>query len=363
MLHLFDKTYIDLDAFISPDDNRFVISQNHGYALLETLKKIQSGELLGYGLALDDLVGPGKQYLNIFQLLSFCATKNSTKESRIVIYCDKASYLKLASLWFKTIFVNIDAESAYLIVQLDFARSALMNRTKTGHIYQNTMPTLEEFVAEFNSNSVDMSSTDATALLATTQSSRSIEFLFASYYYNGSYKEQLRSTFQLFMARRVKDVLKDSYALVVKNVLNSEFHSRFGTQSYTVDNMTSIGNEPRFANLRSVVSGNLQLTELTPVQVEDIRGVINAVRTFMSEKESTVQACFQQSAEYLDYLPGGISDTELDELLAKSLTFTDFIGRFWSSRDHMNLNLYLIEKINQYKINNQLAQLAPYLLR
>lgn len=363
MLHLFDKTYIDLDAFISPDDQRFVISQDYGQPLLDILKQIQSGELIGHGLNIDELVGSGKTYANVFQLLSTCASKNKSSGDRVIIYCDKAAYLRLSSLWFKTIFANISAEAAYLIVKLEFARSALMNKTGQGHTYKNTMPTLEEFTSVFNSAVVDITSADAVALLGTVHSSRSIEFLFASYFYNGSYKEELRAIFQLFMTRRVTDILKDSYGLVVKNVLNPEFHTRFGTQTYTVDNMTDIGNDPKFATLRRVVAGNLKLTDIDATQAADLQGVINAVRTFMSERESTVQACFQQSVEYLDYLPGGINDTELDELIAKSLTFTDFIGRFWPTRDYMNVNLYLMEKINQFKVNNQLNELAPYLLR
>ena len=57
MFHLFRKTYIEVETRIDLNVHRIVISETHGYPVLEMLSKIYGGALLAFGSTYDDIFG------------------------------------------------------------------------------------------------------------------------------------------------------------------------------------------------------------------------------------------------------------------------------------------------------------------
>jgi hypothetical protein len=60
MLHLFNKTYLDVDFCIDVNEHRIVVSEENGVSMLEALEKISSGKLYAAGKTVDDIVGHDK---------------------------------------------------------------------------------------------------------------------------------------------------------------------------------------------------------------------------------------------------------------------------------------------------------------
>ena len=91
LLHLFKKTYIDLDLHIESQFDRVVISEELGNKQLDILEKITPGTLFSFGHTWADVIGPDKQYPTLFDFIKFCSDHNDKTNRKLTIYCDKAA--------------------------------------------------------------------------------------------------------------------------------------------------------------------------------------------------------------------------------------------------------------------------------
>jgi hypothetical protein len=364
MIHLFDRTYLDLDAYIDQREYRFTISQAHGHPMLELFEKINPGTLLGFAPTLGEIVGEGQEYATIIDLLKQCSAKTIETNSKVVIQCDIDAYMQIASLWFKLIFVNIDVESAYKIIQAEINKNIFYNRNGNNVYYTESMPTLEQFTQAFNSVNIDATTTEASDFLISTRSSRSVEYLLASYYYNGSFSEELRATLYTFMKRKIKNILADCFRIIMQGALSPNTWQIFGLPEYTLDNITTIVEHEQFATLRKLLNDPSCLSSLSAEEIAQLINVIDKVIVIYNTYEDSTFACFPQARDYLGYVPTGLPAEQLESFLQNDvLSRTCFIGRFWESQDHQNINLYLVESFNVLYNRNQINELGPYLLR
>lgn len=370
MIHLFNKTYLDIDKFIDDSQDRIVISAQNGFRMLGRPEPEQYGWLHAYGTNFDEVVGEGKAFSSLYDMLAFCLTKNDTDNRRVIIYCDKDTYMKISALWFKTIFQSITAIQSYKIVKADFARTILLGSKQMARVqaeYLAAMPTEEEFASVFAANTPVG---DATAFLASTANFKSLEFLLASYLYDGSYKAQLKSIYRLMINRNVESMLRDAWSCLRTNALQTEFQSAIGIQLYTVENIISLLDDPAVALLTNALphtlpttegsSSTIDLTTLTAAELAELKGIVELILSYPNGNMSTV---FSRANQYFAIVARTeFTDADLEAVITLELSNSEGV-RFWNLKDRENLNLYFLDFVFESKKANQVAALAPYLLK
>lgn len=370
MFHLFNKTYLHIDAFVNGYENRLVISETNGYPMLEILEKTYTGTLLAYGPKVSDVVGPGKQFEDFADLFDFCFNQNNETETRIIIYCDPAAFMTLCAVWFKSIFVNIDATSAYKILKSYFAKLILQGGRGEAHLnnqYREFLFSYEEFSEIFNG----ASAMNADLLLSKIIGFRSMEYLVGSYTYNGSHKEELRSTVYKMLTRCVEEFLIEGWRTIQENILKEDFQEEFELAYYDLDNILDMVNDPKLVALKSTnawralagvgdIRKSLDMTKLTQLEVDLIKEQI----AFMDAKVgSESHPNFTRAMKYIDICHKGfVSDEELSLILDPAFHPVEDT-RWWSIKDRENMNLYLLEMIFNERLKNRTNLLGAYLLK
>jgi len=372
MFHLFNKTYLHIDSFINTYEDRIVVSKENGYPMMEMLAKVYDGRLFSYGKTLEDVVGTDKFYPKISDFFQFCFDYNNATDRKVVIYCDQEAFMKISALWFKTVFVDINSSSAYKILKSYFAKLILQGgrgEVKLNDQYREFLFSESEFKQVFDS--VDIPTNDADELLNKMQGFRSLEFLVASYTFNGSHKDELKATSYKILTRFVEEFLIEGWRTIQENILKEDFQNEFNLSHYNLDNILEMVNDPQLHALKSTNAwralggvgdprSKLDMTKLTAPQVNLIKQQI----AFMDAHVGTEShPNFTRAMKYIDICHRGfITDDELVEILdPKFHPIED--TRWWSIKDRENMNLYFMEMVFNEKLKNRTYSLSPYLLK
>lgn len=367
MIHLFEKTYLELETFIQLSEQRFVISETSGHPLDYILDKMHPNKHLGNGTSIADIIGEGKQFATVEDLFLFCLNKNIDTTKRVIIYCDKSTLITLACYWFKTVFANIDASSAHTIIKTDLIKGAFWDKSGHKSFYRDSIPTLEEVTTVFNGTTVDTESEKNIELFQATESSRSIEYAMASYLFNGSKAESVRKSLEFFMGRKIQGSLLSMKLFIQQGSLNPDLTKFFTDQEMSLDNILAVTSSEFFIELEAAVNRQLDFKNLTEAQHTQLKATLQMSIDYQLETQDVIEnPCIRMSIEYLDYFYNGrgLSLSDLDEVITKSFSINDFIHRFWDSQDFSNVNLFLFEIFRRNKITGgDVSLLQPYLLR
>jgi hypothetical protein len=375
MFHLFRKTYIEVDSFVDPNVNRIVISETHGYPVLEMLSKIYLGTPIAFGLTYDDVVGEGKRFNTFLEMIQFCFNQNESTGKKIIIYCDPAAYIKVISLWYKSIFVNIDAVSAYRITRANFSKEIMITHRAIQGLenqYNNFLPDLATFQTVFDAVSVDDLNIDA--FINGLGDNRSIEYLLAAYVYDGSHKDELKFRIWSMINRHVEEYLKEAWRSIQLNILKENWQSLLGTSTYTIDNITEVLDDPileplKRTNAWRAVSGGsniartpLDLSTFTEEELIHIKHL--AHKTYLHTLPTDpVHPGFERKHVYIDMIKSpGLTDEELAQVIDYEINPPDDL-RFYSMKDEESINVYFVDWILEMKRNNNVAMLQPYVLK
>ena len=252
MFHLFKKVYVELDDAIDTSVNRIVISEINGVPLMESLSKIVPGKLILFAKSIDEIIGAEKQYQSLLNFLEYVDEQYVELNRKIVIYCDRNTYLRLTTSWLKILLPNITVGSAYGIVTSYmfntrmFGTSELVPFTRAYRMTQADYTiTLEDFVT-FISN-INVERDNYASFISRLNASVSIEFLLASYWYNGSYKEELKSVAKGKVSIGMQQFLYEAKTFIVENILNTPVIERFHPQKvYDLSNLTEMFTDSAF---------------------------------------------------------------------------------------------------------------------
>ena len=369
MMNLFKNVYIDLDRAIDLFSDRVVISEKHGYPLLNGEEGRYPAELISYGTSIDDLLAQ-KKFNSVSDLL-----KNiSTRTGKVIIYCDPTAYQTLLTYWYKLVFPNITNESAYTLIETTLLKYYYISGpfwSPNAHIYVNSIPQKEEYNSLFGST-VD-NSPEALALsseLAGMDSEHTIEFLIASYFYNASHKEELRKV----MYGRVDSILKRIYKHLWKKLCSSLIMRKSIRDQLNItvtadplNELRLIDRDPVFQNFLIVARENedrpSDFSNLTEEQVADIKQKADIIAQALLV--NTAPGMLDRLHLYLDIVrSGALTDENLDKIINYELNPPENMFGFTTVMfDKSAYNPYILEYAYEAKRNNQVELLAPYLLR
>jgi hypothetical protein len=360
MLHLFKKTYIQIDSLIDVKNDRLVISKSVG---MPDGTKVSIGEVLHHVDDITKIVGKGKEYESVFSLLKTISQQNDTNDRPFVIYADQSAFLTIVCAWFKAIFANIDSVSAHKIIKAHFDREKLVGslETKDFDAFDTFEPSLAEWEAVFGKTTVTVA--EATDILTTVGYNLSIEFLLSSYVYNKTQKAKLKVAIQKLVKRQIEQTIIEAKYTVNRKLLRKQFTDRLGVTLNTFDNIDAYSTDPalKIINDSSFMShigtprfgkqSNIDLKSISDADIVLLDSFINKVYPELEYKEY-----FQSYLKYVRKTE--LTDADLDAFIANECVAEE---PFCSTIDLENINIYFIDYVLQNVKSPE--KLKAYLIR
>lgn len=346
MLHLFNKVYIASDTLVNINFDRVVISAEYGSQMLEALDKVAYGDLIAYGTTVDGVL-TDSSFPEFIQSL-----KNKSEESnkKIIIYADDLNFSKFVALWFKSIFSNISANSAWLVLSSYIEKEKLMQGSREAYTSTTsaifTSLTEEQFIADFNATETYDLNVDGLEL--------SLEILLANYLINGSYKENLKSSIVNILKRALAELAIEVKYSYVKNFNNTRYPTIADAESFFT-------NSSIYTSLNlGRVSSQHNTTDLSIATEADIVKFKSIAATIMTDWEQFApQSSIFSLIEFIDIIrQAEITDANLEFIIdfeRNALGTT----RIFSSSDEEKINIYFLRHI----LSSSASELVEYELK
>lgn len=202
MLHLFKRVYLSLDETLDTANHRVILSQDYGHPM--GTDETNLGRLLSYAGSIEDLVGTGKSFATYLDFFNYLNNQHDSLNDVVVVYADRSSFVKVGTNFFKALLPLAQLQDIYKILSFYAVRQSLLC---TNVDFQGLVQNYEslkakaafteaEVSAEFFANRVN--SMDFYSFFADKRSSLSIEFIAATYSYNGSCRAEILELVKAF---------------------------------------------------------------------------------------------------------------------------------------------------------------------
>jgi hypothetical protein len=379
ILHLFKKIYLTFDGEIDLNRHRLIFSKIHGNELSEDLVNFFFGELHLFSHDIDDLIGENKRFSDYIDFFNFLNDIQDQNDTRIFIYCDVDSYRKIICNWFKIIFENIDVNSAYKILEFNFLKRKLLatrntsikTLSQTSNAFDEMLQTKNNFETYFNL--INLPQQKLINFYENIKTSLSIEYLLASYLYNG----QNKNTFKIVLEKMINRMLEDAMKEIVLNlfdiVMVKKIQDKMGLKRYNSENIMEIFNDEKLKELIETntwrfldENGNFERVDFKKISLdkkdkikEAYKLILNATYNEISSEENYIH----NRIDYMYYLnENGISDDDLNEIINNECLF-EIETTLWSNQDQESINLFFTQYSMEKYSENNLETLKPFLLR
>jgi hypothetical protein len=346
MLHLFDKVYIVSDTLININFDRVVISEKYGMQMLEALDKVAYGDLIAYSTTIEGVLA-NSSFPEFIQLIN---NKSIESDKKVIIYADDLNFSKFVAVWFKSIFNNISAKSAWLVLSSYIEKEKLMQGSREAYASTTsaifTLLTEEQFVTDFNAaESYDLNATEL---------SLSFEILLASYLINGSYKENLKSSIVNILKRTLAELAIEVKYSYVKNLKNSNYPVIEEAESFFTN--SSIYTELNMGRVSSQ-HNTTDLSNATDVDIAKFKSVATKIMLDweLFKPESAVFYIYN----FIDFIrKPELTDANLTEIIdfERNVLGTT---RIFSSSDEEKINIYFLRHV----LSSSASELAEYELK
>ena len=364
MLHLFKEIYADYDTNVNVKYYRVVISDANGYPVDSSLNP---AILLHHARSFDDLIGDGKQFSTFSDFITFLSNKHDELGYVIQIYLDKPAFAKFTANWYKLLFVNCTAESAFNIVKS--YQTKAFNATRTRNNSNNPhLLTLSEFTSVFNLVTEDFSQM-ARFVVANTDK-LSTELIVPAYYNNGSLGNILAERLRVSITNDLAAFFKEVRSDILNSALNPAFRQAIGSNLYTINNVEEMINDPAldiFFKIHDVVQTNAisPNPDWSSISINEIDAVIALLDHLTREIYRTDRVPFLHVVYLLKHL--SLSDGDwLDIILAHELA----LPSSFSTPTNILFNSLFVENIlSPVKValaantEPNTSYLSPYALR
>ena len=377
MIHLFKKVYVSPDKFIDLSLDRIVVSERFGVKLLSSLNETAKGLLISKGQNFDELIGQEKEYSDwesFFKELDRIQTKTSSK---VMIYCDDASMMRLLSAWFKLILPNSTKTSIESLIESYIFKYNVFHKarfsTNNGNLYYDFNFDASSFSNEYDS----LGTLTPGEFITKIKSNVGIEFLLASYLKNKSYKDELKNVLKVLITKDLEKYLYELKEIFFVHILTNRFTNKLNlNKTYTFDNFTEIENDGSkfvelFINERiwnykymshpSSSRNNINLKNIT----EEDKKLFKEFTTISGStwNEEGIYSFIKSDVNKLDFLQcfTNFTDELLDKIIETESNFEHAAGSFFSI-DLESVNHYLISEILEAHKNKDEKFITNYSL-
>ena len=252
MFHLFKKVYLDFDDKINMSYDRVICSQQLGGTQdSELLSKVFYGELIATGKHIDEIVGNGLAFPTFLSLLEELDQRVDQHNSAVFIYCDKASYYKLAILWMKIVTPHNTKDTAWKFFKSHIFKEKNFTNSRFSSRYSKDTEAWTAIEAEFTQS---WETTEVTTeyrksfkpLLEKVIARSRVEFLLAGYFYDGRYAAELAAAISPLVKKDLEKFLYEHKEIILVHFQRPQFQEMLGVVNgpYTFDNFYDMVNDP-----------------------------------------------------------------------------------------------------------------------
>jgi hypothetical protein len=273
-------------------------------------------------------------------------------------------------------FQEIDSTSAYRIIKASFAKDILLGGKNVHNLedeYLTAMPSQLDFHTAFELSTVDM--TSLAGFMSKTAESKSIEYMMASYFVDGSYKDQLKKSIRFMINRHVEVSLYEVWKSIQTNILRKSVQEALSTEEYNLDNVLDMVNDIRLTTLKSTntwrslggigqIRTAMDITNLNDAQIDQLKSQVSLIMgKLIGIGEGDIASHIQRTNFYIDIVrKATFSDLDFNSVIDYELESSDDV-RFWSDKDRDNINMYFLDFVLEAKRNSQLYSLTAYKLK
>jgi hypothetical protein len=369
MFHLAHKVYLCHENTIDTNKNRVVISSENGYYMHDVIEKISYGKLFKAANKLEDIL----EKQDIADFFSEIIEFSIETDKPLYIYADKKTIATLQMSWFNLIFKEPNFEICKSLLNANLFKYDMFYK---GRFSSNNGP--EKRIDLFYNDSVLKSIYDNMPIPAKAKKRSffiryakyvSIEYLLASYVYNGSMKSELKENITKLLRKDIEKYIYELKEIFVVHFTTRTFKDRLGLEKdYNITNMKDIVNDKsKFAELfmsdRLFSSAGMDLPssrnnknfKFENVTEEDIKNFKEF--TILSGTTWGEEAVYQfiksdiNKLDFIDILVSEFTDKRLEDLLEAESTYEHAAGSFFSI-DLETVNNYLIEYILDARFKN-----------
>ena len=383
MLHLFKKVYIEFDTRMSVAHDRVVISEEMGVPMDDELVKISGGTLINYATSVEEMFGENGHYSSLVDMFVQLAVREETTNKTCLIFVDEKSFLHVVVPWFKMLLPNITAKEIQQIIESYVHRQEMFSNAKfslsdiEAH-YDNAelieMPRIQEFFD--NETAGDQGTIDA--FMDMVDDAVGIEYLFASYLYDGSHKEELKKRMKPLLTKDVEKYLYELKEILLVHTLNLNLQSLLEMNKiYTFDNLNEIENEtaplvkvffdPRLWTRPGLQtessSGTIKFENFTAEDIENIREFGKRVGTIWEEEK--FYTLIKSDIMKLDFIPFLSDAVFTDEHFEKMIDFElakEHATGSYNAISQRTVNNYLVDHVIFAHKNNDKDAIKPFTL-
>lgn len=346
MFHLFNKVYVVSDSLIDINFDRVVLSEKYGIKMSEELDKVSYGKLLMYANKFSNL---GKSFDDFIIELNDHSSKTN---KRVIIYVDDKSFMELISNWLVKLFKNMDANTAWFVVDSYIEKTKKNQSWKENHsslqieeLYRDVKET--DFKKIFSGLVVDK----VDPIYYTIKDQIGLEFLVASYKYDGSNLPQLITSLEKILTRTIQEMLLEIKYTVYKNRHKPNFNISFDEEFF--------GNSTLYKSemLGKVgQTSNIDIINSSAEDVEKFKDI--AKQIYKNWDKFSDNSPIIKKLEFLDLLRDGLTKEEVDKVLQMEKE-DGSNNRIYPSSDEELINIYLLDRV----LNQNSEELKAYQLR
>jgi len=252
MFHLFKKVYLDFDDKINMGYDRVICSQeNGGNIVAPDLDKYFYGEQIATAKTSEELTTV--KFKSTLELLQKLNDRTDQLDKRVIIYCDKDSYYKLAIEWMKIILPNCDVDNAWkffkshIFKEKNFVNSRMSASTTFAHGADEWLVDKVIFEQFWSEVKVTTSTRKKFApFLKSILTSLKVEFLLAGYLYDKRYGEELAKVISPLVKKDLEKFLYEHKEIILVHFQSPVFQKLLGCVNgpYTFDNFYDMYKDP-----------------------------------------------------------------------------------------------------------------------
>lgn len=368
MIHLFKKVYLCLDHAIDMRQTRVVVSKHNG---VNPIPELSSGALIYAGHTVDDLIGP--VFPSFEEFFNYIFDKTNQTGAPITIYADDEAFLIMATSWFRLILPHATRDDISGLVRSYVFRHNVFYRSRwsvtAGRDDMIFSVNMNKHNDIFSEKPIKSSGTFIEKVLPWV----GVEFILATYLYNGMLKEELKQTLKTLIRKDLEKYFFEAKELFLVHYITDRFASKLGlNKKYDISNAHDIINDTSkyarlfldsnrwsypFMSYPSSSKNNVHLENFTDEDIEDLKAFISMCTETWTEEVIHNNPNSELNKLSFVSIFNDFTDKKLNDFIEIESTFNYVTGTFFYI-DQVSVNHFLVHDI----LNNNKQHLERYSL-
>lgn len=383
MFHLIDRIYLVPDFMIDVHKDRIVISKENGYVIHEVISKLSDGILYKHAQTVNDVVTDGNYLLFFREIIEFSRNRNRS----FYIYADKNALPKIQAEWFSIVLQNIDNDTCKLIYNANVYKFNLIYKSSfssnSGEIYatRNINPDLID--QELTKVKTYKTAYRRKLMIDPYKESIGVEYLLATYLYNGKMKDPLKKSISVLLKKSFDDILLEYKSIFLSFFTNESFTAKLELKKkYSFHDLNISADDGRVAEFflsgrlfktkeitKASANSNFQFKSMTKEDYETLNIFTAALGSYYTYNESIIDFNDGLSPmirdgykwQFLPAITGEFTDGLLNKLIDVEASIDYPVGTFYNY--HLEtVNGLLVQHILKLYKNKDFESLKHFVI-